>query len=145
MESVASYLVSVASGRLLFQMLAAGLVLLLAVAPRLIPPYDPERVERRSPLEHVDALGRAYAQVGATRSAAARLVRGVRRRLAGGAIRPGVDASDDAFLDRALRDAPRLAAEVALIKKALHSPVSRREFASVGAALEQLELSLTRI
>ena len=145
MGAVAAYLVGAASGRLLLQMLAAGLVLLLAVAPRLIPPHDPERIERRSPLEHVDALGRAYAQVGATRSATARLVRGVRRRLAGGAIRPGVDASDDAFLDRAQRDAPQLAGDIALIRKALHSPLARREFASVGAALEQLELSLTRI
>jgi hypothetical protein len=56
-----------------------------------------------------------------------------------------VDASDDAFLDRAQRDAPQLAGDIALIRKALHSPLSRREFASVGAALEQLELSLTRI
>ena len=145
MAAVASYLIGAPSGRLLFQMLAAGLVLLLAAAPRLIPPFDPERIERRSPLEHVDALGRAYATVGATRSATARLVRGVRRRLAGGAIRTGAYATDDAFLDRAARDAPQLAAEIALIRQALRSPASRHDFASVGAALEQLELSLTRI
>jgi hypothetical protein len=145
MSAIGGYLVRVASGRVLFQLLAAGLLLLLAAAPRLIPPHDPERIERRSPLEHVDALGRAYAQVGATRSATSRLLRGVRRRLAGGSIRPGVDASDDAFLERAQRDAPKLADEITLIKKALHSPVSRREFASVGAAIEQLEISLTRI
>ncbi len=145
MSTVAAYLVGTSSGRLLMQMLAAGLVLLLAVAPRLIPPQDPERIERRSPLEHVDALGRAYAQVGATRSATARLVRGVRRRLAGGAARAALDPSDDAFLDRARRDAPQLAESVALIRRALQSGVTRREFASVGAALEQLELSLTRI
>jgi hypothetical protein len=145
MEAVATYLVDKSSGRLLMQLLAAGLILLLAVAPRLIPPQDPERIERRSPLEHVDALGRAYAQVGATRSATARLVRGVRRRLAGGAVRTAVDASDDAFLDRARRDAPQLAEGIALIRRSLHAGVTRREFASVGAALEQLELSLTRI
>jgi hypothetical protein len=145
MSAVSAYLIGASSGRLLFQLLAAGLVLLLAVAPRLIPPHDPERIERRSPLEHVDALGRAYAQVGATRSATARLVRGVRRRLAGGAIRPGIDASDVAFLDRATRDAPQLAGQIALIKNALRTPVSRHEFSSVGAALELLELSLTRI
>jgi hypothetical protein len=145
MSAVASYLVGTSSGRLLFQMLAAGLVLLLAAAPRLIPPRDPLTVERRSPLEHVDALGRAYAQVGATKSATARLVRGVRRRLSGGTVRSGGELSDDAFLDRALREAPQLAAEVALIKRALHAPLPRRDFSSVGAALEQLELSLTRI
>ncbi len=144
MEAVAAYLVGVGSGRLLFQLLAAGLVLLLAAAPRLIPPFDPEFIERRSPLEHVDALGRAYAQVGATRSATARLLRGVRRRLEGGAIRGGVDATDDAFLDRAQREAPRIAGDIDLIRRALRSPISRRDFASIGAALERLELSLTR-
>ena len=152
MGAVAAYMIDAPSGRTLLQLLAAGLVLLLAAAPRLVPPRDPEFVERRSPLEHVDALGRAYAQVGATRSATARLVRGVRRRVGGGAVRGGSspgsaagDATDDAFLDRAARDVPRLAGDVALIRKALHAGVPRREFASVGAALEQLELSLTRI
>lgn len=145
MSAVSRYLLGESSGRLLFQLMAAGLLLLLAAAPRLIPPHDPERVERRSPLEHVDALGRAYARVGATRSATARLVRGVRRRLAGGAVRAAHEVSDDAFLDRALRDAPALGADIELIRKALRSPVSRRDFALVGAALEQVELSLTRI
>jgi hypothetical protein len=69
----------------------------------------------------------------------------VRRRLAGGAVRQARDPSDDAFLDRAGRDAPQLAESVALIRRALHTRVNRREFAAVGAALEQLELSLTRI
>jgi hypothetical protein len=145
MSAISRYLVGESSGRLLFQLLAAGLLLLLAAAPRLIPPHDPEHVERRSPLEHVDALGRAYARVGATRSATARLVRGVRRRLAGGSARITGEVSDDAFLDRALRDAPALRGDIELIRNALRSPVSRRDFALVGAALEHLELSLTRI
>ena len=145
MSAIATYLAGTPSGRTLAGLLAAGIVLLLAAAPRLIPPRDPERIERRSPLEHVDALGRAYAQVGATRSATARLVRGVRRRVAGGPARADSDVSDDAFLDRAARDAPRIADDVALIRRALHDGVTRREFASVGAALEHLELSLTRI
>ncbi|HXD22768.1 MAG TPA: DUF4350 domain-containing protein [Gemmatimonadaceae bacterium] len=145
MGAIAAYLAGTPSGRTLAQLLAAGLVLLLAAAPRLIPPRDPGRIERRSPLEHVDALGRAYAQVNATRSATARLVRGVRRRVGGGALRADTDVSDDAFLDRAARDAPRLAPDVALIRRALREGVTRREFAAVGVALEQLELSLTRI
>ncbi|HEV8410437.1 MAG TPA: DUF4350 domain-containing protein [Gemmatimonadaceae bacterium] len=145
MGAISRYLLGESSGRLLFQMLGAGLILLLAAMPRLIPPRDPQFIERRSPLEHVDALGRAYAQVGATRSATARLVRGVRRRLAGGASRSGLDVSDDAFLDRALRDAPSLAEDISIIKKALREPISRRDFALVGGALEQVELSLTRI
>ncbi len=87
----------------------------------------------------------AYAKVGATRSATTRLVRGMRRRLAGGATPGTTDPSDDAFLDRAQRDAPTRAGDIALIRGALHDAVSRRDFVSVGAALERLELSLTRM
>ena len=142
--AIAHYLVSAPSGRLFFQLLGAGLVLLVAAAPRSLPPRDSARAERRSPLEHVDALGRAYAQVGATRSASVRLIRGVRRRVAGGASPANDGLSDDAFLDRSQRDAPALAGDISLIRNALHNSLSRRDFALVGAALERLELSLTR-
>ena len=145
MDAIANYLVSASSGRLFFQLMAAGLVLLLAAAPRALPPRDPEIIERRSPLEHIDALGRAYAQVGATKSASARLFRGVRRRVAGGSSSAGGGLSDDEFLDRAQREAPALAPDVAVVRHALRNSVSRREFVAVGEALVRIELSLTRV
>ncbi len=145
MDAIADYLVKASSGRLFFQLLVAGLVLLLAAAPRALAPHDPEIVERRSPLEHIDALGRAYAQVGATRSACLRLIRGVRRRVTGGSSAAGGGLSDDQFLDRAQRETPALAPDIALVRTALQRSVSRREFVSVGEALERIELSLTRI
>ena len=143
-RTIASYLSGTSSGHLLFQCLAAGLVLLLSMAPRAIPPRDPERVERRSPFEHVNALGRAYGQVGATRTATARLVRGLRRRLERGAIHAGT-MSDDAFLRRAEQTVPALAPDVAMIRRALTARVSRLEFSKLGAALARVETSLTRI
>ena len=68
------------SGRMFFQLAGAGVLLLLAFAPRALPPREALPPDRRSPLEHVDALARAYQQVGATRTATSRLVRGLRRR-----------------------------------------------------------------
>ena len=80
-RGIVTYLRRTASGHFVLQLAAAGLVVLLAIGPRLIPPRAAERIERRSPLEHVDALARAYRAVGATRTATLRLVHGVRRRV----------------------------------------------------------------
>jgi uncharacterized protein DUF4350 len=144
-RGIAAYLSGTPSGHLLFQLLGAGLVLLLAAAPRAVPPTDVERIERRSPLEHVDALARAYLQVGATRTAMQRLLRGVRRRVErSAAARTAGRDSDEAFLTRAQEAAPRLAPDIAVIRRALATPIARREFATVGAALQRLELTLTR-
>ena len=145
MRTIAAYLGDTASGRLLLQLAAAGLILLVALAPRAIPPRDVERIERRSPLEHVDALARAYGQVGATATATTRLVRGLRRRVERRATHARAEQSDDAFLDRAERAAPALAADVALVRRALATPVSKAEFARLGESLHRLESSLTRI
>jgi hypothetical protein len=143
--AIGSYLGSTRSGHLLFQLLGAGLILLLAFAPRTVPPPpDAERIERRSPLEHVDALSRAYIQVGATRTATMRLLRGVRRRVQRGGIRSWTRETDDAFLARAQESAPALAPDIAHIRDALRAAVSRRDFAATGVALHRLETTLTR-
>ena len=144
LHAISSFLGGTASGHVLFQVLAAGLVLLVAAAPRAIPPRDAVRIERRSPLEHVDALARAYGQVGATRTATMRLVRGVRRRLESGRMHAVAAHPDDAFLDRAERTVPALAPDVALIRRALAKQVSRHDFIAAGAALQRLESSLKR-
>jgi hypothetical protein len=152
-RAIASYLVHVPSGHVLVQALLAGLVLLLALGPRALPPRDPERVERRSPLEHVTALAQAYANVTATRTATQRLLHGVRRRVEhgalapasvrSGAVRSGRAADDDeGFLASAVRDDPTLASDVELVRRALAAPVSRRELEEVGAALGRVEASL---
>ncbi len=141
--TIAGYLGRTASGHALGQLLAAGLVLLLAAAPRALPPREAGRAERRSPFEHVDALARAYAQVGATRTATARLVRGLRRRLGLAATRATAGAPDAAFLDWVEHTAPGTAADVARVRRALGAPISRRELSAVGDALARIEFSLT--
>jgi hypothetical protein len=143
-RAIGTFLSGTAPGRSLFQLLAAGLVLLFALAPRAIAPRDAERIERRSPLEHVDALARAYAQVGASRTATARLIRGVRRRIDVGDARAGAGLSDDAFLARAEQNKPAVRPDVALIRKALTDRVARADFALVGDAVYRLESTLTR-
>jgi hypothetical protein len=143
-RAIAGYLMGTRSGHLLFQMLGAGLLLLFALAPRALTPRHPERIERRSPLEHVDALARAYGQLGATRTAAAHLVRGVRRRLERGAVRARTVRTDEAFLRRVAETAPALSGDVAIVRRALGERVSPKELELAGAALERIETSLKR-
>jgi hypothetical protein len=127
-------------GRALLLVIAAGLVLLLAAAPRALPPRDRATIERRDPLEQVDALAHAYEQVRASRTATARLLRGIRFRLGEPASR---HLDDDAFLTAAQGIAPDRADDVALIRRALRERVAPRDLPEVGAALRRLEESLT--
>jgi hypothetical protein len=137
---VAGFLVGHPVGRALLVVVAAGLVLLLAAAPRPLPPRDRETIERRDPLEQVDALAHAYEQVQASRTVAARLLRGLRARLGESTSR---HLSDDAFL-AAVRDTlPERAADVEQIRNALRERVAARDLPEVGAALRRLEDSLT--
>jgi hypothetical protein len=141
LRAIALYLARAPSGHVLLQGLLAGLVLLLALGPRALPVHDEERVERRSPLEHVGALAQAYARVGATRTATARLVRGLRRRVERSGSEHGRGQSDAGFLDQTAASAAR-AGDVAIVRRALETSVSRREFEAVGGAIRRLEDSL---
>jgi hypothetical protein len=142
-RGIVRYLGRTPSGHLVLQLAGAGVILLLAVGPRLLPPRDTERIERRSPLEHVDALARAYRAVGASRTATSRLLHGVRRRVEHAAGGRSAGAGDDAFLGWAEHRAPARASDVELIRQALARPVSRRDLELVGAAVTRLEASLT--
>lgn len=141
-RAVSRYLGRTASGHFLLQALIAGLVLLFAYAPRPIIPRDPIRIARRSPLEHADALGHAYADVRATRTATAHLLWGLRRR-AGRMSDVGSGADDDAFLDGVGKRYPDLRPAVLVVRRALHDPIEPRDFAAVGDALRDIERHLT--
>jgi len=143
MRGIFSYLGRTASGHLVLQLAAAGLLLLFALGPRLLPPRAADRIERRSPLEQVDALARAYRAVGATRTATARLVHGVRRRVEHALGTQTTGTSDETFLAWARQRAPSRASEIALVEDALARPISKRELEAVGQALRRLETSLT--
>ena len=143
-RAAALYLGMSPSGRLLAQLALAGLMLLAALAPRTVRPREETRVERRDPLEQVEALARAYEQVRATRTAAERLVRGVRRRTDRGALRDRAALTDDAWLARVADRTPALAEEVALARRALSESLPHRTFATLGPALHRIEATLTR-
>ena len=128
-------------GRALLALIGAGLVWLLAMGPRAIVPQDNELVERRDPLEQVDALAHAYQQVEATRTATARLLRVLRQRVEGTGTLHRL-RSDDDFLADAARAVPELTDDVALIERALREPLPARELPRIAAALRRLEESL---
>jgi hypothetical protein len=137
---VGGFLAGHPAGRALLVLAIAGVVLLLAAAPRPLPPRDREMIERRDPLEQVDALAHAYEQVGASRTAVARLLRGMRARLGESTTR---HVSDDAFLAAALDAVPSRADDVTLIRRALRERVPARDLPGIAAALHRLEESLT--
>jgi len=144
LRAIGEYLSRSSSGHVLLQCMLAGLVLLLAVGPRALPAHDPERAERRSPLEHVSALARAYARVGGTRTATARLLRGLRRRVDRAAPTDSgrsAEARDRQFLE-SVESIPALASDAGLIRRALAEPLTGREFTVVGAALARVEHTL---
>jgi hypothetical protein len=152
LRAAALYLRDHPSGRLLAQLAVAGIVLLLALAPRTVAPREDTRLERRSPVEQVDALARAYERVGATRTAAARLVRGLRRRTEQQRRGPGLGGShrntapgddEDTWLARVAARFPRLDDDVTLARLALARSLPTRTFATLGPALHRIETTLT--
>ena len=146
---VRTYLADTPSGHSVLQLCIAGLLLMLGAAIRTLPPQGTDDVvERRSPLEHVDALGRAYAQVDATRTATMRLVGGLQRRAERGAAlrakRANTPDAGELFLARVGEVKPALAADVKIVRHALVNTVSTAEFKEVGHAIERIEDALTR-
>ena len=125
-------------GRLTLQIAAAALILLLAFAPRAIKPRSKATIERRSPLEHVGALARAYEQVDASRTAMQRLVRGVRRRH----TPLGSTVPDEAYLEGIFQRHPELEADVKLVLNALRQHVTQQELSEAALALERVEHSV---
>lgn len=140
-KAVIAYLSDTRSGRFFATLLAAAALLLFAAAPRPIVPIEPKLIQRRSPLEHADALGRAYADVDATRTATSRLVGGLRRR-AGRTVPLAKGADDAAFLDAVVARVPALRAHVQIVRRALTEAIPRRDFAPIGEALGEIEQTL---
>jgi len=143
LRAATAYLGRTSSGHFLVQALVAGLILLLAKAPRPLLPREAAQIQRRSPIEHADALGRAFEDVGATRTATARLLGGVRRRV-GRAVAVSLGATDDEFLTLVERTNPRLSDSVRQVRSALDQPVVPQQFSLAGTALDKIERALTR-
>ena len=129
------------SGRVAIQVAIAALVLLISAAARPIPPRPRERIERRSPFEHVGALARAYENVGATRRATRLFVRGLRRRHDAASWRGG---SDEEYLRAIVTNHPSLAPDVNTVLTSMNNQVSPADFIQVGAAVDRIERKLSR-
>ena len=140
LTAIRMYLSGLPSGRMLAQIAIGGLLLLFAAAPRPLAPRDPTHVARRSPLEHADALAQAYASVGATRTATARLLAGVRRR----SRRSRARDTDDTFLASAASMSPKAAKASELVSSALERTVPDRQLPEVAAALQAIERDFSR-
>ena len=139
LAAIRQYMLTTPSGRMLGQVALAGLLLLFAAAPRPLAPRDPERIARRSPLEHADALAHAYMAVGATRTATARLIAGVRRRTRRGR---NTRESDEQLLATAAATSSAAAGAARTIEVALDRGVPNREMPGVAAAVSVIEQAL---
>lgn len=142
LRAVRRALTEVPAGRMVAQWALAALVLLAASGVRALPPVPAGRVARRSPLEQVGALARAYREVRASRTAARRLAAGLRRRY-GGAFAgaafdngPGAAAGDpDArFLAGVGARYPACAADAARLAAGMTEAVKPGEVVALGEA-----------
>lgn len=139
MDVIREALFETAWGRAVLQIGIAGLLYLLVIGVRPIAPTSRARYERRSPLEHVGALSRAYEAIGATRLAVQRLVRGVRRRHPLGTT---AQLSDEAYLALLRVRLPALGGHIDTLTNALANKPSAEQLVSAGAAIDHIERNL---
>jgi len=152
LRAVRRALTEAPAGRAVLQVAAAALVLLAAAAVRALPPVPAPRAARRSPLEHVGALARAYREVRASRIAARRLASGLRRRYGGptsARSRAGVPTAgaastdpDALFLAGVAARHPARAADAARLTAALTTAVAPADVVAVGEAAERIARTL---
>jgi hypothetical protein len=137
-RAVRRFLGETTPGRTVVVLLLAAALLVLALGARPFAPPASDRVERRSPIEHVGALARAYEEVNATRLAARRLARGIRRRRSA----LGRQGSDAEWLREVAERRPAVAAEVRLVLDAMERPLPPERFVRLAPALARIERTL---
>ena len=123
-------------GRGVLTLVAAGLVLLLARGRRTLAPVYRAREERRSALEHVDALATAWQAVRGTRTVARMLARGIRRRHAAGRWRTLDDA---AFLAALSERHPAIADDASRLMRAIDAPETPSNLPALRAAAAHID------
>ena len=126
-------------GRAALQIGLAALLYLFMIGVRPIAPLPRARLERRSPLEHVGALSRAYEAIGATSLAVQRLVRGVRRRHPLGTT---AGLSDGDYLALLRVRLPTLDSDIDTLTRALAQKASAEQLVAAGAAIDHIERKL---
>ena len=123
-------------GRSVLTVLAAGLLLLLARGRRTLAPVYHVREERRSALEHVDALATAWRSVRGTRTVARMLARGIRRRHAAGRWRT---MNDTEFLAALAERHPSIADDATRLTRAIDSPAFPSDLPALRAAAAHID------
>jgi hypothetical protein len=137
-RAVRRFLDETTPGRTTVVLLLAAALLVLALGARPVAPSASDRVQRRSPIEHVGALARAYEEVGASRLAVRRLARGIRRRRSA----LGRHASDADWLRDVAERSPAIAGEVKLVLDAMERPLPPERFVRLAPALARIERTL---
>ena len=127
-----------AAGRVLLQLALAGIVLIFALGIRPIAPKPVARIERRSPLEHVDALARAYSTVRAQPLATRLLVRGLRRRHQ--AVRSRAD--EGAYLSALREHKPELTKDIEQVSRSLSGDGNPDTLSELSGAISRIEKGL---
>jgi hypothetical protein len=123
-------------GRLTLTLMAASLVWLLARGRRTLAPVYRLREERRSALEHVDALAVAWQAVRGTRTVAKLLARGIRRRHAAGRWR---SLDDAAFLAALAERHPTIADDAERLTRAMTSPIPHTQLPALRSAAANID------
>jgi hypothetical protein len=123
-------------GRVVLTLIAAGLLLLLARGRRTLAPVYRLREERRSALEHVDALATAWQAVRGTRTVARMLARGIRRRHAAGRWRT---LDDVTFLAALSERHPAIAGDAATLQRAIESPAAPSDLPALRTAAAHID------
>lgn len=124
------------AGWVVLHLALVALLAMLPAAARLGSPVPAAPVPRRSPLEHVAALGEVYRQARAADIARRRLIVGFARRLGRERPPPGAEA---AFLERVGRGAPAAASAVAAVAHGWREKIPVRELAA------RIDEALTRL
>lgn len=114
------------AGRMALQLALVGLLGVAATAIRFGRPVDLVPPARRSPVEHVAALGEAYRHARAHAVARRRLVAGFARRIGRERPRPGTEAD---FLERIERRVPTGGEAVAAVRAGWRDEVPVLELA----------------
>jgi hypothetical protein len=130
------WLVGSGLGRMVLTLLAASLLLLAARGRRTLAPVYRVREERRSALEHVDALATAWQTVRGTRTVARMLARGIRRRHAAGRWR---SLDDTSFLLALAERHPSIAGDVATLTRAIDTAPAPSELPALRQAAAHID------
>ncbi|MGK7311885.1 MAG: DUF4350 domain-containing protein [Candidatus Longimicrobiales bacterium M2_2A_002] len=126
-----------AAGKVVLQLIGVALLALAAAAVRFGSPRATRTASRRSPLEHVDALGEVYRQADAEGLARRRLVAGFARRL--GRERP-MAGEEAVFVERLERNVLTGADAAAAVSAALARGAPVPELAArIDRAIQEMK------